>query len=79
MAKGEYLAQLKIARVIALYKKWEKYNLGNYRPISLLSCLNKFFEKILYKRLVRFLEINHIVFDYQFGFRKLQSTTLALI
>ena len=31
------------------------------------------------KRLVRFLEINHILFDYQFGFRKLHSTTLALI
>ena len=57
----------------------EKYNSANYRPISLLSCLNKLLEKILCKRLVRFLEINHISFDYQFGFRKLHSTTLALI
>ena len=45
MAKGEYPAQLKIAKVIALYRKGEKYNPGNYRPISLLSCLNKLFEK----------------------------------
>ena len=79
MAKGEYPAQIKITKVIALYKKGEKYNPGNYRPISLLSCLNKLFEKILCKRLVRFLEINHILFDYQFGFRKLHSTTLVLI
>ena len=79
MAKGEYPAQLKIAKVIALYKKGEKYNPGNYWPISLLSCLNKLFETILCKRLFRFLEINHILFDYQFGFRKLHSTTLALI
>ena len=43
MAKGEYSAQLKIAKVIALYKKGEKYNLRNYRPIRLLSCLNKLF------------------------------------
>ena len=79
MANGEYPVQLKIAKVIALYKKGEKYNPGNYRPISLLSCLNKLFEKILCKRLVRFLENNHILFDYQFGFPKLHSTTLALI
>ena len=79
MANGEYPVQLKIAKMIALYKKGEKYNPGNYRPISLLLCLNKLFEKILCKRLVRFLEINHILFDYQFGFRKLHCTTLALI
>ena len=75
MAKGEYPAQIKITKVIALYKKGEKYTPGNYRPISLLSSLNKLFEKILCKRLVRFLEINHILFDYQFGLRKLHSTT----
>ena len=60
MAKGKYPTQPKIAKVIALYKKGEKYNPGNYRPISLLSCLNKLFAKMLCKRLVRFLEINHI-------------------
>ena len=79
MAKGEYPTQLKIAKVIALYKKGEKYSPGNYRPISLLSCLNKIFEKILCKRLVKFLELNKILFDFQFGFRRLHSTTLALI
>ena len=41
MAKEEYPTQLKIAKVIALYKKGEKYSQGNYRPISLLSCPNK--------------------------------------
>ena len=49
MAKGEYPTQLKIAKVTALYKKGEKYSPGNYRPISLLSCLNKIFEKLLCK------------------------------
>ena len=43
VAKGEYQAQLKIDKMFALYKTGEKYNPGNYRPISLLSCLNKFF------------------------------------
>ena len=54
MAKGEYPSQLEIAKVFALYKKGEKYNPGNYRPISLLSCLNKLFEKYHAKGLSAF-------------------------
>ena len=54
MAKREYPAQLKIAEVIALYKKGEKYSQGNYRPISLLSCLNKLLEKYYAKGLSAF-------------------------
>ena len=76
---GEYPTQLKIAKVIALFKKGQKTQPNNYRPISLLSCFDKIFEKILSKRLVKFLEINKILFKYQYGFRKLYSTTLALI
>ena len=75
----DYPSELKIAKVIALFKKGEKFNPNNYRPISLLSCFNKLFEKLLCKRLVKFLERNQISFNYQYGFRKLHSTTLALI
>ena len=75
----DYPSELKIAKVIALFKKGEKFNPNNYRPISLLSCFNKLFEKLLYKRLVKFLERNQISFNYQYGFWKLHSTTLALI
>ena len=70
---------LKVAKVIALFKKGDKNQPNNYRPISLLSCFNKIFEKLLCKRLVKFLEVNRILFECQYGFRKLYSTTLALI
>ena len=79
MEMGEYPTQLKIAKVIALFKKGQKTQPNNYPPIILLSCFNKIFEKILSKRLVKFLENNKILFRYQYGFRKLYSTTLALI
>ena len=75
----DYPSELKIAKVIALFKKGEKSNPNNYRPISLLSCFKKLFEKLLCKRLVKFIERNQILFNYQYGFRKLHSTTLALI
>ena len=77
--KCEYPSELKIAKVIALFKKEETYNPNNYRPISLLSCFNKLFEKLLCKRLVSFLARHKVLFNYQYGFRKLHSTTLALI
>ena len=79
MQDGEYPAQMKIAKVIALYKKGERYKANNYRPISLLSCFNKIFERLLSKRLIKFFDDNNLIFKFQFGFRKLYSTTLALI
>ena len=76
---GKYPDELKIARVIALYKKGVKYDPNNYRPISLLSHFDKILEKIICRRLVSFLERNKILYCYQYGFRKLYSTALALI
>ena len=79
MQDGEYPAQMKIAKVIALYKKCERYKANNYRPISLLSCFNKIFERLLSKRLIKCFDDNNLIFKFQFGYRKLYSTTLALI
>ena len=59
--------------------KGEHHHANNYRPISLLSSFNKLFEKMLCKQIRNFLQINKILFKYQFGFRKLYSTTLVLI
>ena len=39
--------QLKIAKIIAIYKKGNKYSIQNYRPISLLPVISTLFEKII--------------------------------
>jgi len=52
---------------------------GNYRPITLTSCLRKSFERLVNCRLVWFLENNNILTGYQSGFRKNRSTTDQLI
>ena len=71
--------KLKIAKVIPIFKKNEKYLPANYRPISLLSIINKIMEKLMYKRLYKFLTKYKILYKYQFGFRKHHSTIQALI
>ena len=77
---GEYPTALKIAKVIPIYKnKGPRGDPGNYRPISLLSVFNKLFERLICKQLLDFLDRYHIFYNFQYGFRKLHSTTLALI
>ena len=76
---GNYPDQLKIAKVIPIYKKGSSSDPSNYRPISILSNINKIFEKILHKRLFKYLNKFNILYKYQFGFRKGHSTTQALI
>ncbi|GFX52994.1 probable RNA-directed DNA polymerase from transposon X-element [Trichonephila clavipes] len=52
----------------------------NYRPISLISCVAKLFEKILLSRIQAFSDSNHIIPDFQHGFRKrLQRATNLII
>ena len=77
---GIYIDKLKISRVIPIYKeKGDKFLSENYRPISLLSNINKIYEKVMHNRLYSFLEEQGSIYENQFGFRKNHSTTHALI
>ena len=57
MRSGIFPNELKIARVIPLYKSGDKSDITNYRPISLLPVLSKIFEKLIHSRLTKFLTI----------------------
>ena len=48
---GVYPDSLKIAKVIPVFKKGDPSSVNNYRPISILSSINKIFKNILYARL----------------------------
>ena len=79
LSSGIYPNKLKIAKVIPIFKKGNSTFLNNYRPISLLSSINKIFEKILYSRLTKYIDKFQILYKYQYGFRKNHSTDHALI
>ena len=70
---------MKIARVKPLYKKNNNLDVGNYRPVSILSVVSKFFEKPIYIHLEAYLVRNNIIYDYQSGFRSFFSTDTCLI
>ena len=73
-SSGAIPNQLKIAKVIPIFKSGDKTLADNYRPISLLSCFSKILEKIVYIRLSKFLERCDILTKFQFGFRANHST-----
>ena len=76
---GTYPHKMKIAKIMPVHKKGSRLNVDNYRPISLLSNINKIFEKLMYKRVYKFLSLKGTFFEMQFGFREKHSTLHALI
>ena len=76
---GVYPDVLKTYKVIILYKKGNKNDCLNYRPISLISQFSQICEKILKVRMFSFLDKNSLINNSQFGFQKSISTCDALI
>ena len=61
-ATGIYPIKLKIAKVNPIFKnKGDPLQFSNYRPISLLSNINKIFEKLVYSRLYSFLNLHNCI------------------
>ena len=65
--------------VIPIHKKGLHTSLENYRPISLLSNFNLILEILIFKRLMKFIQTQNILYTKQFGFRQKHSTTQALL
>ena len=76
---GQFPSILKIAKVITIHKKQLKVDYTNYRPIFLLSNIEKIIEKLMYKRLSNLLSNNNLIYLLQFGFKQKYSTSHALI
>jgi len=78
LVEGKFPESLKISLIIPVYKKGDKHDTTNYRPISLLPSIEKIFESIVKKQLVSYLNNNNILNPCQFGFRENKSTTDAI-
>ena len=77
---GKLPNQWREAVVIPIHKKGkDKRKKTNYRPISLISCLGKFMERMVNNRLLNYLETHSIINKEQTGYRKHRNTEDQLI
>lgn len=77
LSTGIFPSKLKKALIKPIYKKGEKSNIKNSRPVALLNNLSKIFERVIYGRLMNFFEKYNILSDAQNGFRRKRSTIRA--
>lgn len=76
---GVFPLELKQGKVIPIFKKGDKENLANYRPITILPFFSKVIEKLIVNRIMNYLLKFKLLAHQQFGFRPNYSTELALI
>ena len=65
--------------VMPLFKKGDANTPSNYRPISLLSCLGKLMERVVYKHLYNHFVSHNLIYCKQSGFLRGHSTVFQLI
>ena len=68
----------KIAKLKPLFKKGNKLEPKNYRPISLLPLVSKIIEKIIHSQTQAYLDSNKILYKFQSGFRSNHSSDTSL-
>ena len=79
MSQGYFPSHFKSAKIVPIYKKkGSRKSEENYRPISLLCSMSKVLEKLVHKRVSKFLEKMNFFPNTQFGFRKSMSTSHAI-
>ena len=76
---GKFPDKLKIAKISSIYKSDDKLQINNYWPISLLPIFFKIFEKLMYNRLLEYLNKNYALAQNQYGFREKHSTFMVLM
>ena len=78
LSTGTFPTQLKFSQVFPLFKKGDKTEMSDYRPVSLLTSFSKIFEKVIYNRLLQHTKENNIIVTDQYGFKNNSWTELAV-
>ena len=76
---NKFPKSFKLAKVIPIYKKGDKHDKNNYRPISILPIISLILERHVCQHLKAYLENNKLFYHRQSGFRENHSCQTALI
>ena len=79
LAQGEVSDEWRQANVSPVFKKGEKYDAANYRPVSLTCNCCKTLEHILVSNINKHLALDSILADCQHGFRSQRSCETQLV
>lgn len=77
--QGYFPSIFKIAIVLPIYKKGDKQDSENYRPISLLCVISKVIERLILNRIMDFLTRFNLLSKFQHGFQQNKSTESATL
>lgn len=74
---GCFPTKWKFSFLTPIFKKGDKHEVINYRPVCLLSTIPKVFEKIVLKKII--FQLNHVISPKQHGFSTGKSTLTNLL
>ena len=75
---GRYPTKLKLSKNVPVFKSDHEKDPNNYRPMSSLSNFNRIFKRLIYTRMMKYIEKHNSTFASQCGFRKGHSTQHAI-
>ena len=70
---GVFPTELKVANVLLIYKSNDEMIFSNYPPVSVLPVLSKLLERLMYIRLIHYINENRLLYKLQFGARKVNQ------
>ena len=76
---GVFPKEVKLANVAPVFKANDEMIFTNYRPVSVLPVFSKLIERLMYSRLVSYINENHLLCKYQFGPRQVKAHTWLLL
>ena len=79
LAQGNVPDDWRQANVAPIFKKGEKYDAANYRPVSLTCICCKTLEHLIVSNINKHLAIESILADCQHGFRSQKSCETQLV
>ena len=77
LLRNSFSDSAKIASVRPIFKKGERTEIGNFRPVSILNCFSKIYERFLHNQIASF--SNEFLSDFISAYRKGYSTNHVLI